>query len=136
MSSIESVDQGVIPQKETEIRKPEKIKEKKYKFEKTALGYILSIYPMMKSEKAVNKFLSLPSLKLMENANEHLKYKKAFKGLDNNVYTGTVNERNQRQGFGMLVMNNGSIYEGSFENGKMREYGRLISEHGEVYEGV
>ena len=40
-----------------------------------------------------------------------------------------------RQGFGRLIWQDGSLYEGQFKNNKACGMGRLIHSNGDVYEG-
>lgn len=54
---------------------------------------------------------------------------------DNSIYKGTVNEFNQREGFGKFYLPDGSIYEGFFKGNKMEGRGRLMNIKGFVYEG-
>ena len=41
----------------------------------------------------------------------------------------------QYEGYGVICLSNGSIYEGMFSKGQMRGAGRLIDFDGNVYEG-
>jgi hypothetical protein len=50
-------------------------------------------------------------------------------------YSGSVNRRNQKHGYGVLMKSNGERYEGYFENDVFQPYGRYINEKGEVFEG-
>jgi hypothetical protein len=50
------------------------------------------------------------------------------------VYIGEWNQSDQRDGFGMQIWNNGSLFEGLWKSNAMVK-GRLIFDHGEVYEG-
>lgn len=54
---------------------------------------------------------------------------------DGNCYAGYVDEEGNKQGFGMLIFKDGSIYEGGVKDGKMNGQGRLIKEDGAQFEG-
>ena len=51
------------------------------------------------------------------------------------MYTGFVDERNQRKGIGKKVYANGDIYEGAWANDMFNGQGRFDHADGDVYEG-
>ena len=51
-------------------------------------------------------------------------------------YSGTLNSKNQKHGFGVFMKKNGERYEGFFENDVFNSFGRYINEKGEIYEGL
>ena len=51
------------------------------------------------------------------------------------IYTGSWNNDNQRQGLGLQVWKDGSVYEGQWAADKANGRGRLIHADGDVYEG-
>ena len=50
-------------------------------------------------------------------------------------YTGSVNLNNDKHGYGILLMSDGSKYEGYFRKGVFSGWGRLIDSDGTLYEG-
>ena len=54
---------------------------------------------------------------------------------NNIIYKGTVNDKFQREGFGKLFLNDGSIYEGFFKENRMEGRGRFLNIEGFIYEG-
>lgn len=52
---------------------------------------------------------------------------------DGSVYHGHWNENGQRQGYGVLVRNDGSKYEGFFEKDNINGRGRYIESKGSFY---
>ena len=50
-------------------------------------------------------------------------------------YSGSVNQKNQKHGFGLLMKSTGERYDGFFENDVFQPYGRYINEKGEFFEG-
>lgn len=50
-------------------------------------------------------------------------------------YKGDLNKQGKRHGHGMLIMDNGDIYEGEWKNGKKCGLGTLRYAEGDVYEG-
>jgi len=82
----------------------------------------------------VNKFELNEKEKYMLNTTSDLK----TIGLlypNNIIYKGTINKKNQKEGYGKLYMQDGSIYEGFFKENKMEGRGRLYSINGYVYDG-
>ncbi|CAG9316618.1 unnamed protein product [Blepharisma stoltei] len=133
--SGQEIDDGEYAVAESPEPKPNMPNMKPTKFEKTPLGHIFSLYPMMKTEKIVSKYMELPPLNLEVSLSDTLKHRKAVKGTDNGIYTGTLNDKNQRHGVGLLAMKDGSIFEGHFENGAIKGFGRLVTIAADVYEG-
>lgn len=54
---------------------------------------------------------------------------------DNSIYKGTINSKWQKEGFGKLYLNDGSIYIGLFKDDKIEGRGRMMNVEGFVYEG-
>jgi hypothetical protein len=54
----------------------------------------------------------------------------------NSFYSGSVNQKNQKHGYGILMKRNGERYEGYFEHDCFQPFGRYINEKGEVFEGA
>jgi len=59
-----------------------------------------------------------------------------FDEYTSSFYSGSVNERNQKHGYGLQMTAIGEKYEGYFENDAFQPYGRYINERGELFEGV
>ncbi len=55
---------------------------------------------------------------------------------DNSIYQGYFENKWVRNGFGSLLLNDGSKYVGSFVEDKMKGKGRLIYNDGDYYEGL
>jgi hypothetical protein len=54
---------------------------------------------------------------------------------NNSYYQGQTNKDDDPQGKGVMVYNDGAIYEGHFEDGHWEGKGRLIHSSGDIYEG-
>jgi len=78
------------------------------------------------SNEAIEKILQYPNLKkeiiVLDEEN-------------NSFYSGTVNQKNQRHGYGLYMKSNGERFEGLWEN-DMFKYGIHFNEKGEIYEGI
>lgn len=59
----------------------------------------------------------------------------SLKYSDRTVYSGYMNYKWQREGFGILIMPDGSKYRGFHKRNKLEGRGRLIGISGEYYEG-
>jgi hypothetical protein len=71
----------------------------------------------------------------------HIQYYKpklkhmSFMHEDGTIYYGYYNKNYEREGYGILILPDGSKYIGFFKNNKMNGRGRLISSEGDYYEG-
>jgi hypothetical protein len=68
-------------------------------------------------------------------------YKQSLKNIsfqydDGSIYYGYYNNIYEREGYGILILPDGSKYQGFFKNNKMNGRGRLISSDGDYYEGL
>ena len=59
----------------------------------------------------------------------------AFIYPNKSIYKGMVNNLGQKEGFGKLYLQNGSIYKGFFHNNLMSGRGRLMNINGFIYDG-
>lgn len=50
-------------------------------------------------------------------------------------YLGELSPQGNRHGVGVLKANNGSIFEGEWQEGKMHGAGRMLLHNGDCYEG-
>lgn len=55
---------------------------------------------------------------------------------ENRIFKGEWNSLGQKHGFGILIINKTSLYEGEFENDKATGFGRYIDSEGNYYEGT
>ena len=53
----------------------------------------------------------------------------------NQIYTGSLNNNCQPHGFGKMVFENGTIFEGNWDNGELRGYGKKTYSDGSIIEG-
>ena len=51
------------------------------------------------------------------------------------IYTGSLNNNCQPHGFGKMVFENGSVFEGNWNNGELRGQGKKIYSDGSIIEG-
>jgi hypothetical protein len=81
----------------------------------------------------------LPAFELNEKESFFLKntylQKHAFLYPDSTIYKGYYNKDWQREGYGVLYMIDGSVYEGCFKANIMEGRGRLLNVEGFYYEG-
>jgi hypothetical protein len=54
---------------------------------------------------------------------------------DGSIYYGYYSKNYEREGYGILILPDGSKYQGFFKLNKMNGRGRLISSDGDYYEG-
>ncbi len=54
---------------------------------------------------------------------------------NNMVYTGTWNDKGEKEGYGEILFSDGGKFEGFFKNDMMNGRGRLINSQGDYYEG-
>jgi hypothetical protein len=71
----------------------------------------------------------------IENNKNKLK-KHCLKYDDGSMYLGYFNKLWQMEGYGVLILTDGSKYQGFFKNNKMNGRGRLINFNGDYYEGI
>jgi len=95
------------------------------------------IYEFMNMD-VYNKYKELPKFEYEKNNNSrHNIEHKPITTINNEVkYEGDWDVvSNERQGNGVQVWVDGSIYEGHFIKGKLHGKGRLIHADGDIYEG-
>jgi len=69
--------------------------------------------------------------------NQRLKFEVFILDEDANCfYSGQMNSKKQKHGYGIMMKSNGERQEGYFENDSFQPYGRYINEKGEVFEGA
>jgi hypothetical protein len=60
----------------------------------------------------------------------------SFQYDDGSIYYGYYNANYEKEGYGILILPDGSKFQGFFKNNKMTGRGRLISSDGDYYEGM
>ena len=107
-----------IPITQEELQKMQ-LNENVYQAESKLTKFILD-------EKEILKYLKQYNCELRKF---QLRYK------NGSIYVGYMDGNWQREGYGILLLNDGSKYEGTFKNNKFFGKGRLIKSIGEYYEG-
>jgi hypothetical protein len=79
------------------------------------------------SSSAIDK-ITAPSLQLKEEIF-------SVEEENHSIYYGQKNGKNQKHGYGVLLINTGEKYEGFWENDCFKPYGRYINVKGEIHEG-
>lgn len=88
--------------------------------------------------KRFEKEKGLEAFKLLENERRRFCLffvKSAFCFNDNTIYKGSWNYFGKKNGYGIFIQTNGSMYEGIWEDDKMCGRGRYIDIKGNYYEG-
>ena len=86
--------------------------------------------------KEVKELLSkLPSFEKLNMTGKNLKMIGPVELDDKKFYVGCVNDRWEKDGYGLLYLPNGGLFEGYFKNNKKSGKGRLINAQGDYYEG-
>ena len=82
----------------------------------------------------VHRILGLYAYKIQPQP--HLQWREIITEINGNKYLGQWNmEMDMKEGAGIMVNKEGSIYEGYWKNDKCNGNGRLIYSEGEYYEG-
>jgi hypothetical protein len=72
----------------------------------------------------------------VEREHKDLQTVPEVEGESTKLYEGQWNiKTNLPDGYGAMILEDGSFYEGSFSNGKMEGHGRLIHPYGDYYTG-
>ena len=71
---------------------------------------------------------------IKENKNKLKNYSIQYE--DGSIYYGYYNKLWEREGYGVLILPDGSKYQGFFKNNKMNGRGRLVGIDGDYYEGI
>ncbi|CAG9328113.1 unnamed protein product [Blepharisma stoltei] len=111
------------------------VKEIRRKIKDTPYKELFDKFPRFFSPCAASKFLEQPPLIAEPILEEGIKDKVAFKGKDGNAYTGQVDEKNRRNGWGYLLFVDGTMHQGFFYAGDIRGRGRRFDLNGVVLQG-
>lgn len=117
----------------TDSLKSQKQKEKEIK--KSYYVEITTRFPAFRNVKVMETYSELGSLDLGKKGEGRKFIKHNKVNVDNTVYIGEVSKSYKRDGLGFLVHEDGSYYEGYFEEGHYNGMGRLITTDGDIYEG-
>lgn len=111
-------------------------------FESTIPGQIISVDTIaidpriIETEKKLGEFV-IEEKELIRYIEEN-KYRLkncCLKYEDGSVYVGYFNKYWMREGYGILLLKDGSKYQGFFKENKMNGRGRLVGTKGDYYEG-
>ena len=84
---------------------------------------------VIKFEKTLTTFVKEPEIKYMDMCFE----RDPIELKDGAIYHGQWNEKGLRHGYGILIRNDGSLYEGFFNDDNLHGRGRYIEYHGNFY---
>ena len=88
------------------------------------------------TEKVKEVLSKLPKFETTDKTDQTSpKLKGPIQSKNKTVYVGNLNERGNREGYGILYFPDGGLYEGYFRNDKMSGKGRMINAEGDYYEG-
>lgn len=150
---IQSQWRGHFSRTQTPKITPDKTKTKsKYKYEITTPGYTIerlkpgvdyNIEDIKINQKIINTENKLGEFVIDEKElivyisqhkdklNNH-----CLKHSDGSIYMGYYNNYWEREGYGILILPDGSKYQGFFKTNKMHGRGRLVGINGDYYEGM
>ena len=92
-------------------------------------------FPVLCNKKVIAVYSKIGPFVLPKLGEGRKNFKTSKISLDNCVYIGEVSKNLERDGFGCLVKQDGSVYEGYFSVGNFEGKGRLINLEGNIYEG-
>lgn len=119
-----------MDKKEIEARN---IVYKKIKNKKLVSMY--RIFPGLFNKGVIDLYLKFGEPQLKDFNEKHLEFRENLRTLDNNIYTGQVDDSNRRHGFGILLYNNKSLYIGYFKSSVCKGLGWFYSIEGNLYKG-
>jgi hypothetical protein len=97
----------------------EKEKEKEKIIEKEEIDRLIPVQEILYDKKTIYSLEGVSTIQ----------YELAF-------YIGQQGESKEREGYGLMIWNDGSIYTGKWEEDIAQGYGKLTHADGDIYEGM